>query len=340
MLLLALPGRAPWAAHDGKRLYAEHCAACHGVRGAGGVGVPLSLPDFLAVAGDGYLRKTIRLGRPGRVMPAFRLLSDAEVDAIVKYIRGWNTSNVSRQAMAIRRGDPERGEKLYLARCASCHGKHGEGGHGTGVTFSRPRDLPILAPALNNPGFHAAASSSMIKATLMYGRRGTPMRSFLEQGLTERDIDDIVAYVRAFANAPAPAGARILESESAVIVRESSDTLANTVERLKNAVSAANMRIIRVVPFEQGLVEKGHEDPKQIIVDSCDFEFLNKALKVDPRVGLFLPCRITVAEHEGKVLVMSVNPKRLSAIFNNSELNELCERMFRIYTNIIEEATF
>ena len=37
---------------------------------------------------------------------------------------------------------------------------------------------------------------------------------------------------------------------------------------------------------------------------------------------------------------MVINPKRLSAIFNNSELNLLCDQMYKIYVDIIEEATF
>ncbi len=166
------------------------------------------------------------------------------------------------------------------------------------------------------------------------------MESFTKRGLSDRDIDDIVAYVRSFASQPPHPSTRILETESAVIVRESPLGLTDTVERVRNAIAAANMRIIRVVPFEQGLVPKGKESPKSMIVDGCDFDFLNKALSVDPRVGLFLPCRVTIAEHEGKVRVMTVNPKRLSAIFNNAELNDMCSQMHKIYTNIIEEATF
>ena len=41
------------------------------------------------------------------------------------------------------------------------------GGKGTGVTFSRKRDLPVIAPALNNVGFLASASDNMIKDTIM-----------------------------------------------------------------------------------------------------------------------------------------------------------------------------
>jgi len=334
--LLPLAGAS--AAHDGARLYAQHCAACHGAQAKGGVGVPLALPDFLAQADDAYLRQTIRLGRPGRVMPAFTQLSDAEVNAVVAYLRGLAPAGMKPETAKAKPGNAARGAKLYGERCASCHGAHGEGGHGTGVTFSRPRDLPILAPALNNPGFLAAASDDFLKTVLVHGRRGTPMQPFLKQGLKERDLDDIVAHVRGFAAQPPPASAKVLESESAVIMRESPHSLEQTVEQLKTAFSAANLRIIRAVPYDEGIVEKGKESKKRWIVDACDFNFLNKALAVDPRVGLFLPCRVTVAEHQGKVLVLTINPKRLSAIFNNAELNEMCEQMQKLYTDIIEEA--
>ncbi len=341
LVLFILSGAASTAlaAHDGVHLYTQYCAACHGAQGKGGVGVPLALPDFLVQADDDYLQKTIRHGRPGRVMPAFAQLSDADVSAIVGYLRGLAPADAKPVRAKAKPGNAARGAKLYESRCAACHGAHGEGSHGTGVTFSRPRDLPILAPALNNPGFLKAASDGFIKTVLVHGRRGTPMQPFLKQGLKERDLDDIVAHVRAYAAQPAPASAKVLETESAVIVRESPRSVEETVEVLKNAFSAANMRIIRAVPYDEGVVEKGRENRKRWIVDACDFAFLNKALAVDPRVGLFLPCRVTVAEHEGKVLVMAVNPKRLSAIFNNSELNEMCEQMQKLYTDIIEEAT-
>ena len=203
---------------------------------------------------------------------------------------------------------------------------------------SRPRSAPILAPALNNPGFLAAASDSQIKTTLVRGREGTPMRSFLKQGLKERDIDDIVAYVRAFEQAPPPHGTRVLESESPVLVRVSPYSVEETVEKVKTAVGAANMRLIRVQTLDQGFVAEGKENHDQTIVYSCDFGFLNEALKVDPRVGLFLPCRVTVIRHAGKVQVMTINPKRLSRIFNNAELNDLCEQMYKVYVEILEES--
>jgi cytochrome c oxidase cbb3-type subunit III len=324
---------------DGARMYAQRCSACHGAEGHGGVGIPLALPAFLSSVDDSYLHKTIRLGRPGRVMPAFAQLTDAEVDAIIAHIRSWPGQKAPKTVPNDRiAGNATHGKVLFDRYCSACHGAHGEGGHGTGVTLSRPRSAPILAPALNNPGFLAAASDTLIKTTLLNGREGTPMRSFLKQGLKERDINDIVAYVRSFEQQPPAPGAHVLSSESPVLVRESPYTVDETIEKVKTAISAANMRLIRIQTLDQGYVEEGKENHKQTIVYSCDFAFLNEALKVDPRVGLFLPCRVTIVQQANKVLVMSINPKRLSRIFNNAELNGLCEQMYKVYVNILEES--
>ena len=54
-ILLALSNVA-LGAPRGDELYAAHCSACHGDTGAGGVGVPLSLPSFLDSVEDNFLR--------------------------------------------------------------------------------------------------------------------------------------------------------------------------------------------------------------------------------------------------------------------------------------------
>ena len=338
--LLAGFGLSPvLAAPDGAKLYGRNCAACHGENGTGGIGVPLALPAFQSGVSDDYLRKTIRHGRPGRVMPAFSQLDQAEIEAIVRHVRTWNKGAPATYSARPVKGNPGHGKKLFAQYCAACHGANGEGGKGTGVTFSRPRDLPIMAPALHNPGFLAAASDAMIKATLMHGREGTPMVSFLKQGLKEKDIDDIVSYVRGFEKQPLSGSAQILAVENPVIVRDSGYDLDTTVENVKRAVSNNNFFYGRVQTLEYGLTDPANENPKQVIVYFCNISLLNQALAIDPRVGMFLPCRITILETNGKVQVMSVNPKVLSSLFNNSELNRLCDEMSKSYTAIMEEAT-
>jgi cytochrome c oxidase cbb3-type subunit 3 len=339
LILFAGWGLSAAAAPNGAQLYGRHCASCHGEKGNGGIGVPLALPSFQAGISDDYLHKTIRIGRPGRVMPAFSSLSDEEVEAIVRHVRSWNKGSVARYSSQPVKGDPVHGKQLFGQHCAACHGAHGEGAKGTGVTFSRPRDLPIMAPALNNPGFLAAAPDAMIKATLMQGREGTPMQSFLKAGLKEKDIDDIVSYVRSFEKQSQQQVADTARADKPVIVRDSSYDLNTTVERVKTAVTTNNFFYGRVQTLEYGLTEPENENPKQVIVYFCNISLLNQALAMDPRVGMFLPCRISIVEKDGKVQVMSVNPKVLSRLFNNAELNQMCDELERSYTAIMDEAT-
>jgi cytochrome c oxidase cbb3-type subunit 3 len=135
---------------DGARLFARNCAACHGEKGTGGIGVPLALPSFQASISDDYLRKTIHLGRPGRVMPTFSNLKEDEIEAIVRYVRSWNTGPTVTYTNKPVKGDPAHGHQLFEKYCVACHGANGEGAKGTGVTFSRPRvaqsGLPCCRP--------------------------------------------------------------------------------------------------------------------------------------------------------------------------------------------------
>jgi len=337
--LLLLAVSTAQAAPDGEQLFSRHCAVCHGANGTGGVGVPLALPSFIDSVSDEYLTTTIRRGRPGRIMPAFMAMSDAQVAAIVGYMRSWTGKPAPVHDTARIQGDARRGKKLYASRCAQCHGEDGQGGEGTGVTFSRKRDLPIIAPALNNPGFLAAATDSMIHDTLVKGREGTPMSAEWVSGLSGQDINDLVAYVRAFATRPKQTAGSKTQDNAAILVVDSPYTLEETVENVKQAVSDQNFTLIRTEPLEHGLVEPGRENPKQIVLHFCNFSFLFKALAIDPRVGLFLPCRITVVENNGKVQLMAINPLRLSKLFNNSKLDLACEEMYEIYSAILEDAT-
>jgi cytochrome c oxidase cbb3-type subunit 3 len=336
--VLVIAATTTMAAPDGAQLYAAHCAVCHGDKGTGGVGVPLALPSFLESVDDAFLHYTIRHGRPGRVMPAFPSLSDAQVDAIVRLIRGWSGKPEPQFSYAPVKGDPAHGRELYVSYCATCHGANGEGGKGTGVTFSRKRELPIIAPALRNPGFLTAASDEMIRHTLRYGREGTPMRSFLVQGLSEQDIDDLVSYVRSFGSEPATAE-RPKPALAPVIEADSPYTLDETIENLRQSIISQNFQLIRTDYLEHGLVEEGKENKRQVVLHFCNFKFLYEALAIDPRVGMFLPCQVTVTEEQGKVHVTTINPLYLSHLFNNDELDDACKRMAGIYQAIIEDAT-
>ncbi len=242
-LLLLIFSLGVNSAPRGDDLYGRFCSSCHGIDGKGGVGIPIALPSFLNSVSDEYLRKTIRVGRPGRIMPAFNDLSDAQVNAVVKYVRSWSDKPAPAEDNSLVKGNSVHGKQLFAKNCVQCHGEDGRGGKGTGVTYSRKRDLPIIAPALNNAGFLASASDVMLRDTIAAGREGTPMPSMLAAGLSKADIDDVVSYIRSFEK-PADKLKQTLnksKDEPPIIVVDSPYDIDETVENLKQATLQYNV---------------------------------------------------------------------------------------------------
>lgn len=184
---------------DGSTLYATFCAACHGTKGegmrfAGASPFPaIGNRDFLAVASDDFLRKTISHGRPGRRMPAWGEkeggLTAKEIDSLLEYLRsmggGAAPEKDPKPARWIK-ADAAKGAQLYALNCAICHGKDGQGAEGI---------------ALNNPGLFSAATDTYLFETIRRGRVGTTMPSFgtgspARQALSPEEMEAIVAFLR------------------------------------------------------------------------------------------------------------------------------------------------
>jgi cytochrome c oxidase cbb3-type subunit 3 len=189
----------------GQALFEENCADCHGEHGRGGLGLPLNLQSFLVIADAGYLIRSMRFGRPIRGMPSFAEdMSEADIRAVALYIKSWQYQPSIEVANGTVRGDAGEGRTLFKGLCAGCHGQNGEGGPIAGGGHVIGAVSGIGGPALADPGFLKSASDGYIKATLMYGRVGTPMGAYLKgrQGfveLHEYEIDDVVAYLRSLA---------------------------------------------------------------------------------------------------------------------------------------------
>ena len=137
LLLMALvpglcPGQAltnPFAGNaqavaDGKKLFAQSCAPCHGRDGTGGQGQAEGMrpPDltrgvFKAGRQDSDLFRVISQGVKGTEMPSFSSLGSEQVWRLVTFVR-------SLSAVApVLIGDPVAGEALFWGKgnCGSCH---------------------------------------------------------------------------------------------------------------------------------------------------------------------------------------------------------------------------
>lgn len=337
LLLTLLFSSLSCLAGKGEQLFTDNCAICHGHKGSGGVGIPLGLESFLEQAPDEYLRRTIRVGRPGRVMPPFYRFSDDDINSIIGYIRSWKKTNVPQWNNTSINADAQAGKQLFGHHCASCHGENARGGKGTGMMFSRPRDFPIAPPALNNQGFLNSVSDQMLKTIITLGRKETSMPAASVFKLSENDINNLVSYIRSFQQTMM-SGEKILD-ESPLLVYNSPYTFNQTIKNIKRAVERKKYKLVRDQALDHGFVPEKQESKTHTMVYFCNYEIINDALSIDPRVGMFLPCRVTVTEQNGYVQVMSINPKRLSQLFNNNELDTACDQMYKTYSLILKEAT-
>ncbi|MFA9460765.1 c-type cytochrome [Thiohalorhabdus methylotrophus] len=340
-LFFALFGSGPVQAEptnspSGKQLFREHCATCHGPSGRGGIGLPLHLEDFLRIADRQYLMETIKHGRPGRVMPGFaHLLTRTERGRIADFIEGWQKGPEA-ELPEVGEGSADHGAELFERNCAGCHGYKGQGG-------TQPKAAPghitgkkaVVPPALNNSGFLAAASDAFIKATMLRGREGTPMRAYGgAEELTDQQMNDLVAYIRSWGQGVDPLAKPVIEVRSDLPMDE-------LIPMLKMSINSHNFVFIRQQTLYEGLPPAAKKPDSPVhILQFCSFGLLDKALKVDERVGAFLPCQISVYREGGRTVMSAINPKALSPLFHKPELELFCSLVSEKYLRIMQEANF
>ncbi len=323
---------------DGRQLYIDHCAACHQFEGSGGIGLPLTAEKFVDYSDD-YLVKTIRNGRPGRIMPAFQELSEAQVSAIVRFLRQRTNTRDRHYDPAPLAGDPQRGKALYEQHCVACHAPDGKGaGEGTGVSIARKRSFLVMPAAIANPGFQAAATDRMIRRIITVGRPQSGMPAFGKQ-LSQAQITDIVAWVRELGR-QAAAHEALAADEEPSHVYESPYDFETTVRNVKQALVGNNFRTFPDRFLEQGLTDEFSVNQRQVGIRFCNFNELYGMLNIEPRLGVVLPCRVTILERpDGKVLLIIPNLRVVARWFNNDQLIRLWDHMEETFAEIIDEVT-
>jgi cbb3-type cytochrome c oxidase subunit III len=199
----AMTADADLARLEGSALYKTLCAQCHGpdAKGYKADNAPsLVNPTFLSSATDEYIHRSIAVGRPGTSMAGYGRdvggpLDAAAIERIVAFLRAQGPK-AQPLGTAAATGDAKRGAAIYARECQKCHGD---------------ATTRVTAVHLANAQFLAVASDAFIRYAVVAGRPGTPMESF-EAKLSAQDIDDVVAFVRAFgkpqevAQLPAPTG--------------------------------------------------------------------------------------------------------------------------------------
>jgi mono/diheme cytochrome c family protein len=196
----AFPATLPSAA-EGGRLYAEHCAACHGDEGNGGGPmtpqlpgpVPdFSSPDLARTTPPQAWFMTVTQGRLDMLMPPFAdSLTEAERWDLVAFL--YTLSTPQQQI--------DEGKAIYEAECARCHGPGGAGDGPDAPALDTPH------PDFSDLAYMAARTQSEFFSAVTDGA-GEAMPAF-QAALTEDQRWAALDYVRAFSYAYAAPGAPV-----------------------------------------------------------------------------------------------------------------------------------
>jgi cytochrome c oxidase cbb3-type subunit III len=176
------------AIDHGRDVYGRMCSVCHGDKGEGykaDQAPNLANPEFLASVSDAFLRKAITDGRQNTTMSAWGQgrggpLKKEDIDAVVAFLRSWESKPRVVLDEAKPSGRVHRGEPIYNRECKKCHGERGVGGPNV---------------AIGNPELLTSASNGFLRHAISNGRPGTAMPAFHEK-LDKKTIDDLLVMLR------------------------------------------------------------------------------------------------------------------------------------------------
>jgi len=105
----------------GGRLFANHCAACHGSDARGGKGYPNLTDESWLYGGEPTtIEQTIRYGRNGVMPPMGAALDEETITRVAQYVL--SLSEREHDAELAKLGEP-----TFKTICAACHGPDGKG---------------------------------------------------------------------------------------------------------------------------------------------------------------------------------------------------------------------
>jgi sulfur oxidation c-type cytochrome SoxX len=201
---------------SGEETYKLLCLRCHGEKGDGNGKVAYYLDpsprDFTKAAfmnskPRARFISAIQEGVPGTSMPPWgKALKPEQAEAVLTYVQQAFTKEPPRDLkphkipennpVAVSKASIDHGEALFLQRCTGCHGRKADGkGPNSLDILPRPRNL-------RNVWFVEKASDQRLFESILYGVQGTAMPPWIDYGLSNQDVGDVVNFIRSINQKP------------------------------------------------------------------------------------------------------------------------------------------
>ena len=120
----------PAAVERGGKVYASHCAGCHGATAKGGPGAPDLVRSLLVLDDEKgiLIAPVLREGRPDKGMPRPNLTEPQIADVVAwLHVQTYAAGHrVTYEFKDVVTGNAKKGEAYFNANCASCHSPAGD----------------------------------------------------------------------------------------------------------------------------------------------------------------------------------------------------------------------
>jgi cbb3-type cytochrome c oxidase subunit III len=244
--------------NQGRKIYQQQCATCHGSQGEGGVGPPLNSKKLLQDTVDDVLFSIIRSGVPTTQMPAWSVayggpLTDQDVRHVVAFIRSWEPNAPLIEAPVFE-PSAERGALTFNTTCATCHGTDGSGTNS--------------AAALNDGQKLAVLDDETFQAAVLNGLPANGMPGY--NGLfTAEQLADLTALVDAWRQGQQIATPyKITDEVTAAMFALQQDDADSAKLRVQNAMSVASGVAATKLTDIAGQLERGNTANAQALLVS------------------------------------------------------------------------
>lgn len=101
--------------------------------------------------------------------------------------------------------------------------------------------------------------------------------------------------------------------------------------RVKSAFQAEGFGTLTEIDLQATLADKvGTQMGSYVIVGACNPQLASRALEVEPRIGVLLPCNVVVRESEDHVVVEAMDPGLISVLSERAGLQPLADEARRL----------
>lgn len=97
-----------------------------------------------------------------------------------------------------------------------------------------------------------------------------------------------------------------------------------TVERVKEKLKEQGFGVLAEIDIRKAMKEKlNAEYSNYVILGACNPQLAHRALQAEPRLGLLLPCNVTVREVGGGTEVAVVDAEAMLGVVDSNELRPI-----------------